>query len=403
MGCCTVGDNGNAGEAGGMTAGVFSPSGPGWRLGSSFQTQHDGFNSHSSTMLPQGGLGGARLASPNIMLGGARPASPNIVTSAQQQQPLMSTGSKDNVQAEISNAKVDEMDQQQSLSDDAAPDSAQNVGLSKNAANKEDPKVAYASDMQGIQQLCESTAYKIAFHDLSHSLWDGLYVGELSSSAIEPFLHDLEQNLMVIADTLNERVRTHLVAEIMKASFEGFLMVLLAGGQSRAFTLQDSRQIEDDFKSFRDLFFANGDGLPMDVINNVTLETYGSSAKSRLPLPATTGQWSPSDPNTLLRVLCCRNDDAASKLRHRNHREFALSMLIYWFSGAYTGASSCKSAKAWQGICLKKSITSLRDRIASGLLLCMVSVTDTSEVLQVYTYVWGNSTDIDLYVDWDFK
>jgi hypothetical protein len=34
-------------------------------------------------MLPQGGLGGAR------------PASPNTVTSAQQQQPLMSTGSKD--------------------------------------------------------------------------------------------------------------------------------------------------------------------------------------------------------------------------------------------------------------------------------------------------------------------
>ncbi|GJZ90229.1 retrovirus-related pol polyprotein from transposon TNT 1-94 [Tanacetum coccineum] len=41
------------------------------------------FNSHSSTMLPQGGLGGAR------------PTSPNTVTSAQQQQPLMSTSSKD--------------------------------------------------------------------------------------------------------------------------------------------------------------------------------------------------------------------------------------------------------------------------------------------------------------------
>lgn len=181
----SVGDNGNAGEAGGMTARVFSPSGvPGWRPGSSFQSQHEGgqvrgrpeiaadqreqylqrlqlqqqgqstlprmppvsggnkqfsaqnpllqqFNS-SSTMLPQGGLGGAR------------PASPNTVTSAQQQQPLMSTGSKD---TEISNAKVDEMDQPQSLSDDAAADSAQNAGLSKNAANEEDPKVSYASDM----------------------------------------------------------------------------------------------------------------------------------------------------------------------------------------------------------------------------------------------------------------
>ncbi|PWA49877.1 Mammalian uncoordinated homology 13, domain 2 [Artemisia annua] len=198
--------------------------------------------------------------------------------------------------------------------------------------------------LEGIQQLCESTAYKIVFHDLSHSLWDGLYVGELSSSAIEPFLQDLEQNLMVIADTVNERVRTRLVAEIMKASFEGFLLVLLAGGPSRAFTLQDSQQIEDDFKSLKDLFWANGDGLPMDVINKfsatardmlplfrtetetvierfrrATLETYGSSAKSRLPLPATTGQWSPSDPNTLLRVLCYRNDDAASRFLKKTY------------------------------------------------------------------------------------
>ncbi|GKG19575.1 mammalian uncoordinated homology 13 protein, partial [Tanacetum coccineum] len=52
---------------------------------------------------------------------------------------------------------------------------------------------------------------------------DTLYVGELSSSAIE------EQNLMVIADTVNEIVKTRLVAEIMKAYFEGFLLVLLAG------------------------------------------------------------------------------------------------------------------------------------------------------------------------------
>nr|GFA84148.1 CCR4-Not complex, subunit 3/ 5 [Tanacetum cinerariifolium] len=50
--------------------------------------------------------------------------------------------------AKISTAKVDEMDQQQSLSDDAATDAVQNVSLSKNAANEEDPKVAYESDMQ---------------------------------------------------------------------------------------------------------------------------------------------------------------------------------------------------------------------------------------------------------------
>ncbi|PWA85366.1 butirosin biosynthesis, BtrG-like protein [Artemisia annua] len=32
-----------------------------------------------------------------------------------------------------------------------------------------------------------------------------------------------------------------------------------------------------------------------------------------------------------------------------------------------------------------------------------VSLLDTSEVLQAYAYVWGNSTDPDLYGDWDFE
>lgn len=198
--------------------------------------------------------------------------------------------------------------------------------------------------LEGIQQLCESTAYKIIFHDLRHSLWDNLYVGGITSSPIEPFLQELEQNLTVIADTVHERVRTRLVAEIMKASFEGFLLVLLGGGPTRCFTIQDSRLIEDDFKSIKDLFYANGDGLPIDVINKfsvsvrdvipifgtdtetvierfrrLTLESYGSSAKSRLPLPATTGQWSSNDPNTLLRVLCYRNDDSASKFLKKTY------------------------------------------------------------------------------------
>ncbi|XP_023743121.1 protein unc-13 homolog [Lactuca sativa] len=199
--------------------------------------------------------------------------------------------------------------------------------------------------LEGIQQLCESTAYKIVFHDLRNSLWDNLYVGGPTCSPIEPFLQELEQNLTVIADNVqHERVRTRLVAEVMKASFEGWLLVLLGGGPTRCFTIQDSRGIEDDFKAIKDLFFANGDGLSMDVINKfsivvrdviplfgmetdavverfrrLTLEAYGSSAKSRLPLPATTGQWSSNDPNTLLRVLCYRNDDSASKFLKKTY------------------------------------------------------------------------------------
>ncbi|GFS35423.1 elongation factor Ts [Actinidia rufa] len=150
------------------------------------------------------------------------------------------------------------------------------------------------------------------------------------------FLRELEQNLTIISDSVHERVRTRIIADVMKASFDGSCWFCLRA--SRAFTRQDSQIIEDDFKSLKDLFWANGDGLPADLINKfsttvrevlplfrtdtenlierfrrLTLETYGSSAKSRLPLPPTSGQWNPTEPNTLLRVLCYRNDEAASK------------------------------------------------------------------------------------------
>lgn len=205
-------------------------------------------------------------------------------------------------------------------------------------------EISPAACIEGIQQLSEAVGYRIVFHDLSPVLWDGLYIGEPSSSRIEPFLQELEKNLTIISNTVNERVRTRIIADIMKASFDGFLVVLLAGGPSRIFTQQDSQIIEDDFKSLKDVFWANGDGLPVDIINKYsttvrdvlplfrtdaeslierfrrsTLETYGSSAKSRLPLPPTSGQWNPTEPNTLLRVLCYRNDDAASKFLKKTY------------------------------------------------------------------------------------
>lgn len=197
---------------------------------------------------------------------------------------------------------------------------------------------------EGILQLSEATAYKVIFHDLSHVGWDGLYVGEVSYSRIESLLQELEHILEIVATTVHDRVRTRVITDIMRASFDGFLLVLLAGGPSRAFTLEDSGIIEEDFKSLMELFWANGDGLPTELIDkhsivvksilllfhtdtetlierfkSVSLETYGSSAKSRLPLPPTSGQWEPSEPNTVLRVLCHRQDEMAAKFLKKNY------------------------------------------------------------------------------------
>ncbi|XP_004287459.1 PREDICTED: uncharacterized protein LOC101291750 [Fragaria vesca subsp. vesca] len=205
-------------------------------------------------------------------------------------------------------------------------------------------ELSASSCVEGIQQLCEATAYKVVFHELSHVLWDGLYNVDASSCRIEPFLQELEQFLEIISSTVHDRVRTRVITDVMKASFDGFLLVLLAGGPSRSFTQRDSDIIEEDFKFLTDLFWSGGDGLPADLIEklsttvkdilplyhtdtdslieqfkHVTLENYGSSGKSHLPLPPTSDKWNSNDPNTLLRVLCHRNDETAAKFLKKTY------------------------------------------------------------------------------------
>lgn len=203
-----------------------------------------------------------------------------------------------------------------------------------------------ASSVAGIQELSESVAYKVVFHDLSYVLSDYLYLGEVSSSRIEPFLEELEQNLEIISLTVHDRVRTRVIIDVMKACFEGYLLVLLAGGPSRVFSVQDAEIIHEDFKLLSDIFWSNGDGLPADVIDKVSAGVKGVlslfqtgtdnlveqfrhvvslgndhvSARRKLPpLPPTTGQWSETDPNTVLRVLCHRNDKLASKFLKKTY------------------------------------------------------------------------------------
>jgi len=205
-------------------------------------------------------------------------------------------------------------------------------------------KLSKAASVEGIRQLSEAMAYKVIFQDLCHVLWDGLYVGEVSSTRIEPFLEELNQCLKIILSTVHERVITHVITDVMKASFDGFLLVLLAGGPARAFSLEDHVIIDEDFKLLTDLFWSNGKGLPADLIekhstfvkevlplfrkdtedltkifSQLIMEMYNSSTKSHLPLPTTSGQWSPREPNTLLRVLCHRNDETAAKFLKRNY------------------------------------------------------------------------------------
>ncbi|KAK1608633.1 hypothetical protein QYE76_032306 [Lolium multiflorum] len=205
-------------------------------------------------------------------------------------------------------------------------------------------ELSQASCQDGIRQLCDTTAYNVVFSYLSHVLLDTLYVGGTASNRVEPLLRELHSILGVISGIMYNGVRDRLITVLMKASFDGFLLVLLAGGPTRAFTLQDSQTIENDFRALRGLYLANGDGLPYELVDKASLEAKnilpllrtdtesliqrfkqtisecsGSPTKSRFPIPPVPTQWSANNPNTILRVLCYRNDEAASKFLKKTY------------------------------------------------------------------------------------
>ncbi|EEE68622.1 hypothetical protein OsJ_27179 [Oryza sativa Japonica Group] len=206
---------------------------------------------------------------------------------------------------------------------------------SKLFMKKEKPQSAC---QEGIRQLCETFAYKVIYNDLSHVLLDSLYAGDTASNRVEPLLRELDPILRMVSGILHNGVRNRVITSLMKGSFDGFLLVLLAGGPTRAFTLQDSQMIENDFRALRSLYIANGRGLPEELVDKASSEvknilpllrtdtgtlierfkqaiseSCGSTAKSGFPMPPVPAHWSPSNPNTILRVLCYRNDEAATK------------------------------------------------------------------------------------------
>ncbi|CAM0875441.1 unnamed protein product [Alopecurus aequalis] len=199
-------------------------------------------------------------------------------------------------------------------------------------------KLFEASCEDNIRQLCDTTAYNVVFSYLSHVLLDTLYVGGTASNRVEPLLRELHSILGGISGIMYNGARDRLLTVLMKASFDGFLLVLLAGGPTRAFTLQDSQTIENDFRALRRLYLANGDGLPDELVDKASSEVKNilpllrtdtqtliqhfkqtvsgcdaSSTKSGFPIPPVPTQWSTNNPNTILRVLCYRNDETASK------------------------------------------------------------------------------------------
>jgi hypothetical protein len=138
------------------------------------------------------------------------------------------------------------------------------------------------------------------------------------------------------------------VREVMKASFQAFLMVLLAGGNDRSFTRADHGMVDEDFRSLKRAFCTCGEGLvPEEVVAREAelaegvvelmsrstehlIGAFGAATSESIagareyndgggetPVPPTSRQWDPADPNTILRVLCHRDDEVANQFLKR--------------------------------------------------------------------------------------
>lgn len=186
------------------------------------------------------------------------------------------------------------------------------------------------------QYVSQVAAYRLIFLDSNSVFYGGLYVHDVENSRVRPALRILKQNLTLLSAIVVERIQPLAMKEVMKASFEAFLMVLLAGGASRVFTRADHPMIEEDFDHLKKVFTC-GEGIVTEetvekeagAVQGV-VELMGDSSEKlvdefthaaceasgiggvgvgqKLPMPPTTGKWNREDANTILRVLCHRND-----------------------------------------------------------------------------------------------
>ncbi|KAJ9558801.1 hypothetical protein OSB04_013415 [Centaurea solstitialis] len=198
------------------------------------------------------------------------------------------------------------------------------------------------SAIQSVTQyVSEVAAYRLIFLDSNSVFYGSLYIGDVENSRITPAVKIMKHNLTLLSAIVTDRAQPIAMKEVMKATFEAYLMVLLAGGSSRSFTRADHRMIEEDLRNLKRVFASGGDGLIVeDAVDREAeaaegvvammgqsteqlVEEFsavvsdggmggGAGTQKQMPMPPTTGKWSSADPNTILRVLCHRNESAAN-------------------------------------------------------------------------------------------
>ena len=222
--------------------------------------------------------------------------------------------------------------------------------------------------LDGARQTLRSCAKKIANHlackivywDLRGLFIDGLYrVGVRGGVRARAVVSRLEAALCEVADRLpgdaGAEARAEVASALLRAAAQGWTRVMLDGGPGRAFAETDHAALEEDLEEIRELFLAGGDGVPapevtaatraaerllvvmslgFDVVRDAYVEAEAKDAAAGEAVGARGVAASPGGggrvgalderggfgAETLLRVLCHREDRAASKFLKANMR-----------------------------------------------------------------------------------
>ncbi|TVU16106.1 hypothetical protein EJB05_39656, partial [Eragrostis curvula] len=107
---------------------------------------------------------------------------------------------------------------------------------------------------------------RAVFWDMRDSLLFSLYRDSVEGARMEIFIPTIDQVLDQVCDLIVDVLRDQVVLRIFQACMEGFVWVLLDGGPSRAFLETDVDLMQQDLAMLKDLFIAEGQGLPLDVV-----------------------------------------------------------------------------------------------------------------------------------------
>lgn len=195
------------------------------------------------------------------------------------------------------------------------------------------------SAAHGIRKTSDFLGTKIVFWDMRDSFISQLYFGGVEGNRLDAVLPLFDRVLNDVCSVIDDTIRDLVVSSIWKASLEGFMWVLLDGGPSRAFSDLDIISVEEDLNMLKELFIADGEGLPRSLVEEEAkpyrqiLSLFSLQTESLVKMLMASsahisagvniykyGQGYLGDAHTLMRVLCHKKDREASKFLKRHYR-----------------------------------------------------------------------------------